>query len=64
MVCVYIHFKLGKAAEPCFKMIGHGVGIYVGDKDKGCSFFPGPLSLSTKKTTAKESRVSTRYAPL
>jgi hypothetical protein len=40
MVCVYIHFKLGNAAEPCFKMIVAGADIYVGDKDKGCSFFP------------------------
>jgi hypothetical protein len=32
---------LGKAAEPCFKMIGAGAGIYVDDKDTGFSLFPG-----------------------
>jgi hypothetical protein len=41
MMCVYSHFKLGKAAEPCFKMVGDGAGIYVCDKDKGCNLFPG-----------------------
>jgi hypothetical protein len=49
MVCIYSHFKLGKAAEPCFKMIEAGAGIYFGDIDKGCSLFPRAFVIVDKE---------------
>jgi hypothetical protein len=53
MVCVYSHFKIDKATEPCFKMIGAGADIYVGDKDKGCSLFPGAFVIAGEEDVSE-----------
>jgi hypothetical protein len=53
---VYKHFKSGVAAEPCFKMIGAGVGIDVGDESKGCSLFPGAFVVARDSGSDKVGR--------
>jgi hypothetical protein len=41
LMIMHTHFKSGVAADPCFKMIGAGVGIYIGDESNGCSLCLG-----------------------